>query len=201
MKDFKELLDMGLKFHGHKCPAMPMGLKAGLYAMEKLGVERAKDGQLIAILELDEDHCATCFADGVQVATGCTYGKGNIKKTGYGKWGLTLIDKKNKKAVRVVPKAEVMMKNKGTKFMEMRKAGIPASQVPDELVNPLFEGVVSADPKNIFNVSEVFEYEIKENPHTFETIVCSQCGEMVVERNTRVKGGKIVCIPCSGYEK
>jgi len=42
---------------------------------------------------------------------------------------------------------------------------------------------------------------VKENPHTFETMVCSQCGEMVVERNTRVKGGKIVCIPCSGYEK
>lgn len=201
MQDFKELLEMGLKFHGHKCPAMPMGLKAGVYAMEKLGVERAKDGQLLAILELDEEHCATCFADGVQVATGCTYGKGNIRRTGYGKWGLTLVDKKNKKAVRVVPKAEVMMKNKGTKFMEMRKSGTPASQVPEDVVKPLFEGVVAADPKDILNAGEVFAYELKENPHTFETMVCSQCGEMVVERNTRVKGGKIVCIPCSEYGK
>lgn len=201
MQDFKELLDTGLKLHGHKCPAMPMGLKAGVYAMEKLGVERAKDGQLLAILELDEEHCATCFADGVQVATGCTYGKGNIKRTGYGKWGLTLVDKKNKKAVRVVPKAEVMMKNKGTKFMEMRESGIPASQVPEDVVKPLFEGVVAADPKDIMNSSEIFTYEVKENPHTFETMVCTQCGEMVVERNTRVKAGKIVCIPCSGYDK
>jgi formylmethanofuran dehydrogenase subunit E len=85
MSTLKELAEIGLKFHGHKYPAMPMGLKAGLFAMEKLGVERAKDGRLHAILELDESHSATCFADGVQVATGCTFGKGNISKTGYGK--------------------------------------------------------------------------------------------------------------------
>ena len=30
MSNLNELLELGLKFHGHKCPAMPMGLKAGL---------------------------------------------------------------------------------------------------------------------------------------------------------------------------
>lgn len=201
MLNISELLELGLKFHGHKCPAMPMGLKAGLYAMEKLGVGRAKDGQLQAILELDENHCATCFADGVQVATGCTFGKGNISKTGYGKWGLTLIDKKSKRAVRIVPKAEVMQKNKETEFMKMRKSGIPASQVPNEIVQPLFEMVANASFEMLFNASEVFTYEWIDKPHTFDTIVCSECGEMVVERNARVKQGKTVCIPCSGYEK
>jgi formylmethanofuran dehydrogenase subunit E len=34
--------------------------------MNKLGVERAKDGQLVVLVELG-DPCATCFADGVQV--------------------------------------------------------------------------------------------------------------------------------------
>lgn len=201
MKDFNEYLEVGLKFHGHKCPAMPMGLKAGFYAMQLLGVERAKDGQLQAMVELDENHCATCFADGVQVATGCTYGKGNIKRTGYGKWGLTLIDKKTSRAVRVVPKAEVMQKNKETEFMKMRKSGVPASQVPEEVVQPLFERVVNASYEQIFNHSEVFQYDWKDEPHTFETIVCAGCGEMVVERNARVKDGQILCIPCSGYGK
>jgi formylmethanofuran dehydrogenase subunit E len=201
MRDFKELLEMGLKFHGHKCPAMPMGLRAGLTAMEKLGVSKAPDGQLQAIVELDENHCATCFADGVQVATGCTYGKGNITRTGYGKWGLTLIDKKTGRSVRVVPKAEVMAKNKSSKFMQMRSSGIPASQVPAEVVAPLFDGVTTAPAEALYNVSEIESRPWKDVPHTFETVACSQCGEMVVERNTRVKGGKIVCIPCSGYAK
>ncbi len=40
----KDFLDAGLQLHGHKCPAMPMGLRAGAAAMNALNVERAKDG-------------------------------------------------------------------------------------------------------------------------------------------------------------
>ncbi len=196
----KELLAFGQKFHGHKCPAMPMGLRVGLAAMEKLGVEHAPDGQLEAILELDEEHCATCFADGVQVATGCTYGKGNIKRLGYGKWGLTLVDKKTKRAIRVVAKAEAMMKSKQSKFMEQRKSGIPASQVPAEVADPLVEMVSNTPDELLLNIGEVFTKEWKEPAHTFESVVCDQCGEMVVERNARLKEGKVLCIPCSGYK-
>jgi len=38
----KDWLEFGQKFHGHKCPAMPMGLRVGAAAMNALGVERAK---------------------------------------------------------------------------------------------------------------------------------------------------------------
>ncbi len=41
MKELNEYLEIALKFHGHKCPAMPMGLRAGLAAMKALGVERS----------------------------------------------------------------------------------------------------------------------------------------------------------------
>ena len=50
MIDSKDWLEFGQKFHGHKCPAMPMGLRVGAAAMNALGVERAKDGQLIPYL-------------------------------------------------------------------------------------------------------------------------------------------------------
>ena len=46
MENFQEIFETGLKFHGHKCPAMPMGLKAGLAAMKALGVERSRDKEL-----------------------------------------------------------------------------------------------------------------------------------------------------------
>jgi formylmethanofuran dehydrogenase subunit E len=195
----KDLLEFGQKFHGHKCPAMPMGLRAALAAMERLGVSRASDGQLQAILELDEAHCATCFADGVQVATGCTYGKGNITRLGYGKWGLTLIDKKAGRAVRVVPKAEAMMRNKRSQFMAMRQAGTPASEVPAEIADPLVEAVSNAPEEMLFDISEAHPCEWTEPEHTFESVICDECGEMVVERNARIKSGRIVCLPCSRY--
>lgn len=196
-----ELLSFGQRFHGHKCPAMPMGLRAALAAMTALGVERAPDGQLMALIEIDEDHCATCFADGVQVATGCTLGKGNIRKLHFGKWGLTLVDKKSRRAVRVAPKAEVMRKNKESSFMELRKSGVPASQVPAQIADPLVHMVSTAPDEALLTVGPVKPYEWKERPHTFESVVCSQCGEMVVERNARVKAGRIVCQPCSGESR
>ncbi|RMD87410.1 MAG: tRNA CCA-pyrophosphorylase [Calditrichaeota bacterium] len=197
MVDPKEWLEFGQKFHGHKCPAMPMGLRVGAAAMNALGVERAKDGQLLAILDLGEDHCATCFADGVQVITGCTFGKGNIKKTHKGKWTLILVDKKNQKAVRVNPKAEIMQANKETSFFkDYREKGIPASQVPDEVVEPLIKNVMSAPDEKILDISEVFDYEYHDHPHSFRSFVCEECGEMVVEKYGRVYDDKKVCQDC-----
>ncbi|MBI5440656.1 MAG: tRNA CCA-pyrophosphorylase [Deltaproteobacteria bacterium] len=196
-----QLLAFGQKFHGHKCPAMPMGLRTALAAMKALGVEHAPDGQLMALVEIDEDHCATCWADGVQVATGCTFGKGNIRKLNYGKWGLTLIDKKTQRAVRVVPKAEAMMKNKQSEFMKLRSSGIPASQIAAEIADPLVQMVSNAPDEMLLNIGPVQPYAWKDAPHTFDSVVCGECGEMVVERNVRLKDGKAVCKPCSGYEK
>ena len=67
MTNPQEWLEFGQKFHGHKCPAMPMGLRVGAAAMNKLGVDRAQDGQILAFVDLGEDHCATCYTDGLQV--------------------------------------------------------------------------------------------------------------------------------------
>jgi formylmethanofuran dehydrogenase subunit E len=197
--DTQALLEKGLWFHGHKCPAMPMGLRASLAAMEALGVERTGDSVLLALVEIDENHCATCFADGVQVATGCTFGKGNIKKLHYGKWGLTLVDKKRGKAVRVAPLAEAMQANKRTEFMHLRQAGTPPTQIAPAISEPLVARVMATPLEALLSVSEVFDYSLKEEvPHTFESVVCDECGEMVVERNARVRDGRVLCIPCAG---
>ena len=197
MTNPQTFLEPGLILHGHKCPAMPLGLRVGAAAMNKLGVERAKDGQLMALVELGEDHCATCFADGVQMITGCTFGKGNIRKLNYGKWGVTLIDKKSGRAVRVSPKAEAMAANKQSEFFKKyREKGVPASQVPSEAVDPLVERVMSAPEDRLLNVGEVFEYKWTDAPHSFDSFVCEVCGEMTAEIYGRVLGDKKVCIPC-----
>ena len=198
MTDPKEWLEFGQKFHGHKCPAMPNGLRVAAAAMNALGVERTGDSDIVALLDLGEDHCATCFADGVQVITGCTFGKGNIKKTHKGKWGLTLIDKKTNRAVRVTPKAEAMLATKETPFFkEYREKGVAPTKVPDEVVEPLIEKVMNAPDEMIMNISDVFDYNWVEPPHSFAGFVCEDCGEMVVERYGRLKGNKHVCIDCA----
>ncbi len=197
MIDPNEYLEAGQQLHGHKCPAMPLGLRAGAAAMNALGVERAKDGQLLAELELGEGHCAHCFADGVQMITGCTFGKGNIKQLGYGKFGLTLIDKANEKAVRVVPRAEAQAASKQTPFFkEYREKGIPASQVPVDVVQPLIDQVMSAPDDAILKVGEVHEHHHPKPEESFASFTCERCGDMVIEKYGRVFGDRRVCIPC-----
>ena len=198
MVNAKDWLVIGQKFHGHKCPAMPNGLRVAEAAMNKLGVERTGDSYLHAIVELGKNHCATCFADGVQVITGCTFGKGNIERSHKGKWGLTLIDKRTNKAVRAYPKASAMMQTKETSFFkDYREKGVPPTQVPDEVVQPLVEKVMNAPQEMIMKVSEVFDYQWQEPKHTYSSIVCESCGEMVIEKYTIKKNGKTICKDCA----
>jgi len=198
MIDAKNWLEFGQKFHGHKCPAMPNGLRVGAAALNKLGVERTGDSNIHVILELGDNHCATCFADGVQVITGCTLGKGNIEKSHKGKWGLTLIDKATNRAVRVTPRAEAMMANKKSEFFtKYRMVGVAPTKVPDEVVQPLVDMVMAAPEEKMMIVSEMFTYEWPKETHSFDGFVCEECGEMVVEQYGRVKGNKKVCIDCA----
>jgi formylmethanofuran dehydrogenase subunit E len=198
MIDPREFLDAGLTLHGHKCPAMPQGLRAGAIAMNRLGVERSGDKTLLALVELGDDHCAHCFADGVQMITGCTFGKGNIRKLGYGKFGVTVVDKTTGRAVRVVPRADAQMRTKQTPFFtEYRMKGVPPTQVPDEVVAPLIEMVLDMPEDQLFKVSEVFHHDVPpKGPEIFDAIVCDRCGDMVVETYGRVVGDQKVCIPC-----
>jgi len=198
MINANDWLEFGQKFHGHKCPAMPNGLRVGAAALNKLGVERTGDSNIHVILELGDKHCATCFADGVQVITGCTLGKGNIEKTHKGKWGITLIDKATNRAVRVTPRAEAMMANKKTEFFtKYRMLGVAPTKVPDEAVQPLVEMVMAAPEEKMMIVSDVFTYEWPKEKHSFDGFVCEECGEMVVEEYGRIKGDKKVCIDCA----
>lgn len=129
MDQRSELYKAGLLLHGHKCPAMPMGFRAGAAALEALGGERSTDGQLTALVEIDSEHCGTCYADGVMMVTGCTFGKGNIRKLGYGKFALTLIDNKTGRSVRVITRNEATRRNQESEFIQFRKKGVPASKI------------------------------------------------------------------------
>lgn len=197
MIDAREFLKAGQLLHGHKCPAMPLGLRAGAAAMNALAVARAKDKDLVAIVELGDDHCAHCFADGVQMITGCTFGKGNIQKLGYGKFAVTVVERATGRAVRVVPRAQAQMGMKQTRFFqEYRMKGVPASKVPDEVVEPLIQQVMNAPQDQILSVGPEHKLEIEKKGETFATAVCDACGEMVVETYLHVAGEKKLCIPC-----
>lgn len=197
----QELLSLGLAFHGHKCPAMPMGLRAGVAAMQALGVERAKDKELYAIGETGEGHAAGCFLDGVMMATGCTFGKGNIEKLRYHKMAFTLIDVTKQKAVRVSLKPEFFRAALDGPFVSQRKAGVLPQDIDPRITEPLVERIAGLPEEKFLSIGPVVDYPFTRKKGIFEAKPCAKCGELTFEDKLRVQGGQQVCIPCSGYER
>lgn len=197
MQTLENLFEIGLNFHGHRCPAMPMGLRAGLAAMKALGVERAQDKELKVLAETGDGHAAGCFVDGIMTATGCTYGKSNIEKLHYNKMAFTLIEVKSGRSVRVSIKKEVFSQSLKSPFIEQRKAGVPPQDVPAEIADPIIQKVLKIPEEMLLDIGEIQTVEIKKGTGVFEAEPCANCGELTfVNKLQETPAGK-VCIPCA----
>ena len=195
----RELLEAGIAFHGHKCPAMPLGLRAGLAARRALGVERASARELHCLAETGFAHATMCFVDGVQVATGCTFGKSNIEKLDYGKNAFTLIDVKTKRAVRAALNPEFQKKGLASEFVQLRKQGVAPQDIAPEIVDPLIERIWSLPDEEILVLGEVHTIDWQSSKSTFEWQQCQRCGEVTFATGLRVVDGQHLCLPFSGY--
>lgn len=190
--------DWAFEFHGHKCPFMPLGYRMGKLAMEKLGVEREKDHGFFVFPEIGVGHPQSCMVDGIQVATGATYGKLLMEKTFYGKLAATFYHPK-KGAVRFSLKPEFVDSFGKFQFFAYRKQGKEPSEIPAEVADEVINWVYEQPDENIYKVELKPDFKFTPVKGSFNKTLCSSCGEIVFERYTRIKDGKIVCIPCSGY--
>jgi formylmethanofuran dehydrogenase subunit E len=196
---WNQILEASFIVHGHVCGGMPLGFRAGLKALKALAVERESNMAKVVFVETGSGHAAGCFADGVQMATGCTFGKGLIQRTEYGKWALTLVEKASRRAVRVSARPEVMKKSFESPFVKMRHQGIEPTDVPLDISRSLVEGLWARKDEELFVVSEIFQYTLPSAPvPCFNLVTCEKCGEAVAENKARLKDGKTFCLPCSG---
>lgn len=198
----RTILQDAFKFHGHICWASAAGVRAGLAALKALGAPRAGTSETLhCVLEIGENHGAQCFADGVQYATGCTLGKGNIEKAGFGKLALTLIDKKNEKAVRVSYLPGRHKQIAASAFMRKRGQNVPPDQIPESEAWEMVDLVIQAPESEVLSVGAVEDYEWGDDfGEVMGLLPCNSCGELVSKMYLRVVGEKHMCIPCSGYD-
>ena len=71
-------LSEGVRFHGHLGPYLVLGILAGELAARKLRFKRYFGLQVRVWGVMEKPK--SCLIDGLQLSTGATYGKGNIKK-------------------------------------------------------------------------------------------------------------------------
>jgi formylmethanofuran dehydrogenase subunit E len=185
-------------FHGHRCPFMPLGYRMGLLALEALGVGRDPDHTLHVICELGEGHPQTCLMDGIQAATGATFGKTLIEKTGWGKLAATFWHP-GKTAVRYALLASFLDELGKFDFFAQRKRGIEPSGIPAPVTQEVVDWSLGLSDDAIYSVTPRPDFVYQPVKGSFNKSLCSKCGEYVFERYVRQQDGKPVCIPCSGY--
>lgn len=189
--------DWALEFHGHRCPFMPLGFRMGQAAMAELGVDREPDHTLHVIAELGEGHPQICLMDGIQIATGATFGKALIEKTHWGKLAATFWYP-GKTAVRFALRADFLDRFGSQEFFAYRKRGIEPSMIPAEVTQAAIDWTMSLADDEIFVVTKRADFSYAPPKGSFDKSLCTACGEYVFERYVRLRDGKPYCIPCAG---
>jgi len=177
---------------------MPLGYRMGLLALEALGVPREKDHTLHVVCELGEGHPQTCLMDGIQAATGATFGKTLMEKTSWGKLAATFWYP-GKTAVRYALKASFLDEFGKLEFFSFRKRGIEPSAIPAGVTQDAIDWCLRLADDAVYSVAPRPDFAYQPPKGSFQKTLCSKCGEYVFERYVRHQDGKPVCIPCSGY--
>ncbi len=200
--DLRWLLLKTGELHGHFCPFVALGVKASVIAIRRLrAFTEGIDEDILAIVETNN-----CFADGVQMTTGCTFGNNALIFRDVGKTAMTLA-LRGGKGIRVLVKPgypEAMTadnpeaKNLFERFIRRREKGTPEEmrRLKDVWEALSFAQLEVPDDKQ-FKVEEV-TVALPGHAPIHPSLVCAECGEAFMETRGRMKNGDPVCLPCSG---
>jgi formylmethanofuran dehydrogenase subunit E len=167
--------------------------------MKRLGVRKAPDEELLAIVETD-----ACGADAIQVMTGCTFGKGNFIFKNYGKHAFSLVDRKKGKAMRVCLRPDAFEAD--PKYLSLSGKVQNDEASPKELAQfrklqqARVQKVLETDAESIFKIEEISP-DIPPKARIMESGTCDFCGEPTKIDLLNKINGKRLCIPCARRTK
>ncbi|HZZ85985.1 MAG TPA: FmdE family protein [Anaeromyxobacteraceae bacterium] len=194
--DLLEYVRAGTLAHGHNCPPLVLGVRAGAVAMDRLGVGHAVEHELLAFVELGSDHYAQGFADGVQFVTGCTFGKDLIFRLPYGKAGVQLVEQARQRAIRVTVRPETLARLEETDWFRACQTSGRFAGERVQLAELTSEALLTASEDALFTVGPVFPLGLDRPSPTFESVRCEACGESVLAPYAPEVGGRRLCPPC-----
>ena len=186
-------IDAIIKFHGHLCPGLAIGIRAAEMALMEIGPQAA-DEELVAIVETD-----MCGVYAIQFITGCTFGKGNLIHLDYGKNAFTFIRRSDGQAIRIVTKPQSMedsTSDHGGKNDVVVNQGDTQNEWHYKVINQeRVQEILDLPFEVLFDVEAVGP-DIPHKARIRESIQCQECGECVMETRVRFLRGRQLCIPC-----
>jgi len=181
-----------IQFHGHLCPGLSLGFRVAKTALRELKAERPQDEELVAVVEND-----SCAVDAIQFITGCTFGKGNLIFHDYGKHVYTFFNRSTGKGVRISEDYRGFQDDQ--RFSELKKRQDAGENVSVEMQVFKMEkaaAILKANENEFMTIVEI-AIQPPQEAKVRGSARCAVCGEKFMESRSRVKDGKIVCIPCS----
>ncbi len=94
------------EFHGHLGPWLVLGLLMGNYALKKIGAKKYF-GLAVEVNGLNQKP-RSCLIDGLQLSTGATLGKGNIKVKGNKEIRVTFVNLQTKDNISLTFKSRIL---------------------------------------------------------------------------------------------
>ncbi len=196
--DLPRLLEISGLLHGHFCPGSSLGVKAAARAVSELKTQATGMEEVVAIVETN-----SCFADGVQMVTGASFGNNGLIYRDYGKTAFTLA-RRTGEGVRVAsrpdggpleryPEAAALFKKVIT---ERRGTPEDDKKLRRMWIDISFEMLAIPD-EELFTIKRV-NIQVPSYARIFGSVKCSVCGENVMAPRARLRDGKPVCLPCSG---
>jgi formylmethanofuran dehydrogenase subunit E len=199
--DVKALLRKAGELHGHFCPYVALGVRAGVIALKALKIEQNLGmEEVVAIVETNN-----CFSDGIQVVTGCTFANNALIYRDVGKTAVT-VARRDGSAVRVALRADyagsfdARYPEAATLFQKIvKERQEPTPEEQERLVQLWAETSykqLGVPEDELFTVQRV-QIEVPTYAPIFASATCAICGESVMETRARVRDGQPVCIPCA----
>ena len=194
----REQIDKAIDFHGHWCPGLAIGLRAGEWALKEMG--RAKDEGIVALVESD-----MCAVDAIQVLTGCTFGKGNLIHLDHGKAAFGFFRRRDDKAARLVFEGQRLGGGMSQRYLELTEKMAAGEAGPEEEAEigafreDRTRRIMEADLAEVFRVKEAGPMPRK--ARIMASLVCEACGEETMESRTHLLGGRNLCRPCFQKEE
>lgn len=183
-----DLYDRAVEFHGHSCPGILSGIIIGITALKELTSERAADEELVVISEGQ-----SCMVDALQIVLGTTLGKGNLLLKDYGKTAATIFNRNTGKGIRLAFDFSQIRDKFGDLRDQMKNMG--SEERKDFLKEILFK--ILEGPRNEYIKIEKIKMKIPSKAKIFNTIICENCHEGVMETRIVKKEGKNLCISCA----
>ncbi len=182
---FEQLLEEAAAFHGHICAGQIIGVRMAMLGLKGACIRdpRGEDRKnLIVFVEIDR-----CAADAIMTVTGCRPGKRSMKILPYGKMAATFINTATGKAVRISSRED-----------SRERARHYAPDVKDDSMTQKEAYKIMPD-EELFDIQEVrVQIRPEDMPgKPLRRVVCSVCGETVMDMKESYVDGRPLCSPCA----